>query len=479
MKKSTKLIVALLVVVAALAVTYRLMHRVPSAELEANAQMQQIITDAGCLRCHTSTPDLPFYASMPVAGKIVMEDVSKAYRAFDMTQMEADLEAGQPLNPADLAKIEKVILDGKMPQAKYYLVHWGASFNDAKKEVALNWVKSHRMGMYTDITVAPEFANEPIRPIADSIAVDVRKVVLGNLLYHDTRLSADNTVSCASCHGLDTGGVDNKQYSEGVGGQFGGVNAPTVYNAAYNFVQFWDGRAGTLAEQAAGPPLNPVEMACESFDQIIDKLAEDKDFVSAFNEVYADGLSEKNITDAIQEFEKTLLTPNSRFDRYLKGQKDAITENEIAGYELFKKYDCATCHVGEILGGKSYELIGVQHDYFADRQAEMTEEDNGRFKQTQIERDRHRFKEQEQQQRRRIFAKALIAFRHRSLAHLLSCFSSVRRLPARCKAPATPNIMPRPMLSMMIPMSTPRLSPMARPLPLSPACTDSFCEELL
>lgn len=225
------------------------------------------------------------------------------------------------------------------------------------------------MGMYTDITVAPEFANEPIRPIADSIAVDVRKVVLGNLLYHDTRLSADNTVSCASCHGLDTGGVDNKQYSEGVGGQFGGVNAPTVYNAAYNFVQFWDGRAETLAEQAAGPPLNPVEMACESFDQIIDKLAEDKDFVSAFNEVYADGLSEKNITDAIQEFEKTLLTPNSRFDRYLKGQKDAITENEIAGYELFKKYDCATCHVGEILGGKSYELIGVQHDYLPiDRQ---------------------------------------------------------------------------------------------------------------
>lgn len=248
------------------------------------------------------------------------------------------------------------------------------------------------MGLYTDVAIAPDFINEPIRPIADSISVDVRKVVLGNLLYHDTRLSADNTVSCASCHGLDTGGVDNKQYSEGVGGQLGGVNAPTVYNAAYNFVQFWDGRAGTLAEQAAGPPLNPVEMACESFDQIISKLAEDKNFVVAFNEVYPDGLSEKNITNAIQEFEKTLLTPNSRFDRYLKGQKDAITADEIAGYDLFKKYDCATCHVGEILGGQSYELIGVQHDYFADRQAEMTEEDNGRFKQTKAERDRHRFK---------------------------------------------------------------------------------------
>lgn len=262
----------------------------------------------------------------------------------------------------------------------------------AKKEVALSWVKNHRMGLYTDVAVAADFINEPIRPIADSISVDVRKVVLGNLLYHDTRLSADNTVSCASCHGLDTGGVDNKQYSEGVGGQLGGVNAPTVYNAAYNFVQFWDGRAGTLAEQAAGPPLNPVEMACESFDQIISKLAEDKNFVVAFNEVYPDGLNEKNITNAIQEFEKTLLTPNSRFDRYLKGQKDAITADEIAGYDLFKKYDCATCHVGEILGGQSYELIGVQHDYFADRQAEMTEEDNGRFKQTKAERDRHRFK---------------------------------------------------------------------------------------
>ena len=114
MKKGTKLIVALLVVVAALAVTYRLMHRVPSSDLEANAQMQQIITDAGCLRCHTSTPDLPFYASMPVAGKIVMEDVSDAYRAFDMTQMEKDLKEGRPINPVDLLST--------MPKKKWHSV---------------------------------------------------------------------------------------------------------------------------------------------------------------------------------------------------------------------------------------------------------------------------------------------------------------------------------------------------------------------
>ena len=101
---------------------------------------------------------------------------------------------------------------------------------------------------------------------------------------------------------------------------------------------------------------------------------------------------QQRITNAIEEFEKTLLTPNSRFDRYLKGEKSAINDTELTGYELFKKYDCTTCHVGETLGGQSYELMGVKRDYFADRGSEMTEEDNGRFKQTKTDRDKHRFK---------------------------------------------------------------------------------------
>ena len=186
--------------------------------------------------------------------------------------------------------------------------------------------------------------------------------------------------------------MDNKQYSEGVGGQLGGVNAPTVYNAVYNFVQFWDGRAATLALQAAGPPLNPVEMGCESFDQIIAKLSKDRALTRAFKAVYPDGWSEANITDAIAQFEHTLITPNSRFDRYLKGDAEAITAEELEGYNLFKKYNCATCHVGPILGGQSYELMGQYADYFAARGTELTVEDNGRFKETSIERDRHRFK---------------------------------------------------------------------------------------
>ena len=211
-----------------------------------------------------------------------------------------------------------------------------------KKSMMLSWVKKQRETHYATGLACEEFANEPIQPIVDSIPVNPDKVELGKILFHDTRLSSDNTVSCASCHDLNTGGVDNKQYSEGVGGQFGGVNAPTVYNAAFNFVQFWDGRAGTLAEQAAGPPLNPVEMASQSFDDIIAKLAADKELTKRFMAIYPDGYSEKNITDAIEEFEKTLITPNSAFDRYLKGDKSAISQEAIDGYALFKENKCAT-----------------------------------------------------------------------------------------------------------------------------------------
>jgi cytochrome c peroxidase len=191
---------------------------------------------------------------------------------------------------------------------------------------------------------------------------------------------------------LETAGVDNKQYSEGVQGQKGGVNAPTTFNAVYNFVQFWDGRAATLADQAAGPPLNPVEMASSSFDEIIAKLAADKHYVEAFAQVYPDGITQANITDAIEEFEMTLLTPNSPFDKYLRGDNNAISAEAKQGYELFKEYGCATCHVGPNLGGESYELMGLRKHYFADRGLELTEEDNGRYKQTKLERDRHRFK---------------------------------------------------------------------------------------
>ncbi len=425
MKKLIKFgVIGLLVLAAVLTVVYRLVNRVPSAELPQHEQLARIFEDGGCLSCHSANPVIPFYAKLPVAGKIVMADIDSGYRAFDMrpfmdvleamSMMSADCsdcestdgcESGDAcnghdkcntsiagfVNPVDLAKIEKVVLDERMPMPKYYLVHWGSSLTKAKREIVLDWVAKERAAHYFE-ALGSERSAEPVRPIDMALEVDPAKVALGQSLFNDTRLSVDNTISCASCHGLETAGVDNKQYSEGVGGQFGGVNAPTVYNAAYNFVQFWDGRAATLADQAAGPPLNPVEMASESFEQIIAKLNADKEFKKAFTAVYPDGINEANITNAIEEFEKTLITPNSRFDKWLRGDDSALGAEELEGYELFKKYDCATCHIGQNLGGLSYELMGLRNDYFGDRGLELTVEDNGRFKETKLERDRHRFK---------------------------------------------------------------------------------------
>ena len=383
--------VMLLVAAAALLVIYRAVNRVPSADLPQYEQVYEIFEEGGCLSCHSSDPKLPFYAKLPVAGKIVMKDIDSGYRAYDIRPFMDALKVDGEFSPVDLAKIEKVVLDDRMPMPKYYLVHWGSSLTEAKREIVLGWILKERAEMYAD-NLPESRAGEPVRPIDSALEVDEAKAALGFALFHDPRLSVDNTVSCATCHALETAGVDNHQYSHGVDDQLGGVNAPTVYNAVYNFVQFWDGRAKTLADQAAGPPLNPVEMASESFDQIIAKLKEDKKFVKAFNAVYADGLTEANITDAIEEFERTLITPDSRFDQWLRGDDSALTAEELEGYELFKKYDCATCHVGQNLGGQSYELMGLRRHYFADRGLELTIEDNGRYKETQLERDRHRFK---------------------------------------------------------------------------------------
>ncbi|MBQ8500390.1 MAG: cytochrome-c peroxidase [Bacteroidales bacterium] len=392
MKKLVRLCaVVLLVAAAAAVVVYRAVNRVPSSELPLNEQVYAIFEDGGCLSCHSADPKLPFYAKLPVAGKIVMKDVDSGYRAFDMTAMMNAIKIDEDMNPVDLAKVEKVVLDDRMPMPKYYLMHWGSSLTKAKREIVLDWVAKERMAIYDD-GLEGERAAEPVRPIDSSLETDPAKVALGFALFHDTRLSVDNTVSCASCHALETAGVDNKQYSEGVGGQLGGVNAPTVYNAVYNFVQFWDGRAKTLADQAAGPPLNPIEMASASFDEIIAKLEKDRKFASEFRKVYPDGLTEANITDAIEEFERTLITPDSRFDKWLRGDDSALTADELEGYELFKKYDCATCHAGPNLGGLSYEIMGLRRHYFEERGMELTVEDNGRFKETGIERDRHRFK---------------------------------------------------------------------------------------
>ena len=390
-KKKQLLLIATLAIVVVLFVVYRVSIRPPAEDLAPEARVAAILEQGGCIDCHTANPTLPFYADMPVAGELVQEDIKEGYRAFDITPLLEALESGETPNPVDVAKVEKVAADKSMPEAKYYLMHWGSQMTDAKSDIITDWATTYRTALYND-GLAGKRAGEPVRPIIPPTNIDEEKAALGFALYHDTRLSVDNTISCASCHGLNTGGVDNHQYSHGVEDRLGGVNAPTVYNAVYNFVQFWDGRAKTLADQAAGPPLNPVEMASTSFDEIIAKLAEDEAYVAQFAKLYPEGITEASITNAIEEFERTLTTPNSRFDKWLLGDNNAITKKELEGYELFKEYNCATCHVGPNLGGQSYELMGLRRHYFEARGMELTEEDNGRYKETKEERDRHRFK---------------------------------------------------------------------------------------
>lgn len=237
---------------------------------------------------------------------------------------------------------------------------------------------------------AGTLGDEPIKPIPIEIKLDAKKVALGERLFNDKRLSRDNTLSCASCHGLNTGGVDRLASSIGIGGAVGPINAPTVFNSSLNFRQFWDGRANSLEEQAAGPIHNLKEMG-SNWAEVLGKLGKDAVLVAQFKAVYPDGLQAKNVQDGISTFERTLLTPNARFDKYLRGDKSAINADELKGYELFKKYGCVSCHQGVAVGGNMFQNFGVMGDYFAKR-GNPTEADLGRYNVTKVESDKHVFK---------------------------------------------------------------------------------------
>ena len=231
---------------------------------------------------------------------------------------------------------------------------------------------------------------EPITPLPLTMHLDPRKVDLGHRLFLDARLSRDNTISCASCHGLQTGGTDRRSRSIGIGGAQGDVNAPTVFNSGFNFRQFWDGRAATLEDQIEGPLNHPKEMG-SAWPDVIRKLGDDPAYVTGFRALYPDGIQRANIKDAIATFERSLVTANSRFDKFLRGDKQALTDRERAGYLRFKDYGCVSCHQGVNVGGNMYQKFGVAADYFADR-GNITKADLGRFNVTGMERDRFRFR---------------------------------------------------------------------------------------
>lgn len=207
-------------------------------------------------------------------------------------------------------------------------------------------------------------ANEPVKPISPVKEINLAQVELGKKLFFDPRLSKSGFISCNSCHNLSMGGTDNLKTSIGHKWQQGPINSPTVLNSSLNIAQFWDGRAADLKAQAGGPIANPGEMA-STHTLALDVLQSIPAYVTEFKQVF--GASEKidieQVTQAIAEFEKTLVTPNSRFDKWLLGDADAITSTELAGYKLFKQVGCTACHNGEALGGNSFQKMGLVAPY--------------------------------------------------------------------------------------------------------------------
>lgn len=227
---------------------------------------------------------------------------------------------------------------------------------------------------------------EPIQPIKAAKVTNPALVELGKKLFFDPRLSKSGFISCNSCHNLSMGGSDNLKTSIGHNWSQGPINAPTVLNSSMNVAQFWDGRAKDLKAQAGGPIANPGEMAF-THELAVDMLASIPAYVAEFKKVFKkDSINIDQVTDAIAAFEETLVTPNSRFDQWLLGKKNALTKDELAGYKLFKDSGCTACHNGVAVGGNSFQKMGVVEPYKANSPAE------GRVAVTGKDADRFNFK---------------------------------------------------------------------------------------
>jgi len=242
------------------------------------------------------------------------------------------------------------------------------------------------MYKYLSILVTTLALAHPITPIPLEADYNKEKAHLGKKLFFDTGLSNDNTISCASCHLLPGNGANSTAYSYGVNGSEGDINSPTVLNSVYNFVQFWDGRAKDLQDQVKGPVHNPLEMG-STMDDVVAYVKSKPLYRKAFKKSYKKGVTVQNVANAIAEFEKALITPNARFDQYLRGNENILTPKEKEGYLLFKELGCISCHNGRNIGGNMYQKIGIIIPYRHKGKGKL-----GRFEVTGNEEDKMVFK---------------------------------------------------------------------------------------
>lgn len=239
-------------------------------------------------------------------------------------------------------------------------------------------VDENKLRLFRPLPVVMEWDGNPVTE---------EKIRLGRMLYFDPRLSKGQDISCNTCHRLHEYGVDGKPVSEGHGHRKGARNSPTVYNAAAQFVQFWDGRAADMEEQAKGPVLNPAEMAMADGEQVAARLKSIPDYVEAFREAFPqdkDPVTLDNAAKAIGAFERKLVTPG-RWDLFLQGDKRALTEEEKAGFNAFVGAGCHACHYGALVGGNIYQRLGVAHPW-------PRATDLGRYQVTKHDGDRFIFK---------------------------------------------------------------------------------------
>jgi len=244
--------------------------------------------------------------------------------------------------------------------------------------------KSSLLALSVASVASTSWAQEPIQPIEPVKGINQAMADLGKQLYFDPRLSKSGFISCNSCHNLSMGGTDNLTTSIGDRWQQGPINAPTVLNSSLNLAQFWDGRAADLKAQAGGPIANPKEMGF-SHDLAVQVLSSIPGYTQEFKKVYGnESVDIDKVTTAIAEFEKTLVTPNSRFDKWLMGDQNALSANEKAGYDLFKNSGCTACHNGPAVGGNSFQKMGVVAPYQTSNPAiglaGVTGKDADRFK---------------------------------------------------------------------------------------------------
>jgi cytochrome c peroxidase len=249
------------------------------------------------------------------------------------------------------------------------------------------------MFMAFAVTAASQPAGEhqePISPVSSAETIDMAKVALGETLFRDARLSRDGTVACTSCHQLDGGGDDGRARSVATDGTLLDFNAPTIFNVALNFRLNWRGDFRVLEEQNEAVLFDPSLMNT-NWEELLPRLRADSTYADRFAAVYGLTPTRENVLDALAAFQRSLVTPDARFDRYLRGERSALTAEDVRGYELFKNYGCIACHQGANVGGNLFQKFGIFADPFSNQETRSAG-DLGRFTITGQERDRHVFR---------------------------------------------------------------------------------------